>query len=80
MDRHPQLILVGKKIRRLREETGLSQDNFAAEVGLDRSNYGKVERGERNLSTLNLIRIADTLNVDVGELMPSLRELRRKKP
>ena len=79
MDRHAQLILVGKTIRRLREETGLSQENFAAKVEMDRSNYGKVERGERNVTTLKLIRIADTLGVEVGDLLPKMKELKRRK-
>ncbi len=79
MDRHSQLILVGKEIRRLREETGLSQDNFAAEVGMDRSYYGRVERGERNVTSLNLIRIAGTLGVEVGTLFPKMKKLKRKK-
>jgi len=79
MDRHPQLILVGKTIRRLREGTGLSQENFAAEVEMDRSYYGKIERGERNVATLNLIRIADTLGVEVGDLIPRMKDLKRKK-
>ena len=79
MDRHSQLILVGKTIRRLRMDADYSQEGFAAEVGMDRSNYGKVERGERNVTTLNLIRIADTLGVEVGDLIPRMKDLKRKK-
>ena len=36
---------------------------------------GSVERGERNIAALNLIRIAKILKVEVGELFPSLRTL-----
>ena len=49
---------------------GISQEDFAAEAGLGRSYYGGVERGERNVSALNLMRIADALSVEVGELFP----------
>jgi transcriptional regulator with XRE-family HTH domain len=68
--RHPQLVALGARIRSLREATGLSQEAFAAAVGLDRTYYGGIERGERNVAGLNLIRIALVLKVEVGELFP----------
>lgn len=73
--KHPALIKLGKKIRELRQAKGLSQESFADEAGLDRTYMGGVERGERNLATLNLIRIAAALNVDVGELFPPINTL-----
>jgi transcriptional regulator with XRE-family HTH domain len=73
--KHPALIKLGKKIRELRKEKGFSQENFAYEVGLDRTYMGSVERGERNIAALNLIRIAKMLKVEVGELSPSIRVL-----
>lgn len=78
MKKHPHLVALGKRIRELREETGLSQEAFAAEVGLDRAYYGGVERGERNVATLNLIQIALVLKVEVGELFPNLRKLKKQ--
>ena len=59
--KHPALIKLGKRIRELRKEKGFSQESFAYEVGLDRTYMGSVERGERNIAALNLIRIAKTL-------------------
>jgi len=73
--RHPALIKMGKRIRELREAKNLSQENFAYEVGLDRTYYSGIERGERNVAAINLIRIAKTLKVEVGELFPSARML-----
>lgn len=73
--KHPALIKIGKKIRELRKEKGFSQENFAYEVGLDRTYMGSVERGERNIAAINLIRIAKTLKVDVGDLFPSIKYL-----
>ena len=73
--KHPALIKVGKRIRELRKEKGFSQENFAYEVGLDRTYMGSVERGERNLAAINLIRIAKALKVEVGELFPPCRTL-----
>lgn len=73
--KHPALIKIGKKVRELRESQGFSQEGFANEVGLDRTYMGSVERGERNIAAINLIRIAKTLKVEVGELFPSTRSL-----
>ena len=75
MDKHPQLALIGQKIRELREERGYSQEGFAAEAGFDRAYYGGVERGERNVSSLNLIVIAEFLEVEIGELFPKISKL-----
>ena len=73
--KHPALIKVGKRIRELRKERGFSQEGFAYEVGLDRTYMGSVERGERNIAALNLIRIAKVLKVDVGDVFPSIKTL-----
>jgi transcriptional regulator with XRE-family HTH domain len=71
-----QLEAVGRQIRKLREDHGLSQEDFAAKAGLDRAYYGAVERGKRNLSARNLIKIAVALNVNVGALFPPISDLR----
>jgi len=63
MKRHNLLIALGKNIRRLRAENGWSQEFLADRADLDRSYMGGVERGERNISTLNLARIAKALGV-----------------
>lgn len=68
MRKHPALVRLGKQIRKQREKRGFSQEGFANEVGLDRSYYGGVERGERNVAALNLVKIAAVLKVPVGAL------------
>lgn len=73
------LILVGKQIRHMREEAGFTQEEFAMEIDMDRSYYGKIERGERNVAMLNLIKIADGLSLEVGDLVPSMGKLKRAK-
>lgn len=73
--KHPALIKLGENIREFRKSKGFSQEGFADEAGLDRTYMGGVERGERNLATLNLIRIAAALDVEVGELFPSVKSL-----
>lgn len=73
--KHPALIKIGKKIRDLRKDKGFSQESFADEVGVDRTYMGGIERGERNISAINIIRIARALKVEVGELFPSTKSL-----
>jgi transcriptional regulator with XRE-family HTH domain len=75
--KNERLLALGRQIRQLREQKGLSQEAFAAEAGLDRGYYGGVERGERNIAALNLIKIAITLKIEVGQLFPELAALRR---
>lgn len=74
-DKHPALIKLGKRIRDLRTAKGYSQESFADEVGVDRTYMGGIERGERNIAALNIIRIAKALKVEVGELFPAARTL-----
>lgn len=73
--KHPALIKIGQRIREFRKAKGFSQEDFAYEVGLDRTYMGSVERGERNIATLNLIRIAKTLKIEIGDLFPPAKTL-----
>ena len=69
------LVKIGEKIRVLRTSKGYSQEGIADAAGMGRTYMGRVERGEQNISIQNLIQIAFSLNVDVGELVPPLTEL-----
>lgn len=75
LKKHPSLIKLSEKIRELRKDKGFSQEAFADEIGLDRTYMGGIERGERNIATLNLIRIA--LGIKVGEQFPSINKLKK---
>ena len=77
--KNQKLALLGQQIRRLREEQKLSQEEFAGLATIDRAYYGGIERGERNVAALNLIKIAGALDVEVGRLFPPLYALRRAK-
>lgn len=58
----------GARVRALRKQAGFSQEDFALEIGLDRTYMGGVERGERNLALLNLRKIAKGLHLTVSDL------------
>ncbi|MDP9413248.1 MAG: helix-turn-helix domain-containing protein [Pseudomonadota bacterium] len=67
----PQNVLqqLGSAIRTLRADVGLSQEALADAAGIDRSHMGKIERGERNVTLLNLHRIALALRTKVSALL-----------
>lgn len=60
--------LFGTRVRELRSTRGLSQEALALTSGLDRTYIGGVERGERNISLVNIHRLAEALGVPVAEL------------
>lgn len=65
------LLIVGKNIRDRRNKLGLSQEALAELCGLHRTYIGSVERGERNISIVNLSRIASSLRCKATELLQS---------
>ena len=60
---------IGDRIRDLRTEADLSQEKLAFACDLDRTYIGSVERGERNISALNLKKIAKALKVKPADLL-----------
>ncbi len=57
----------GARLRHIRREKGLSQEALALNCGLDRTYIGGVERGERNISLVNIHRIARALGISARE-------------
>lgn len=62
-------VRLGRVIRDRRRNLGYSQESFAEVVNLHRTYVGSVERGERNISLQNLVRIADALGVRLSTLI-----------
>jgi transcriptional regulator with XRE-family HTH domain len=63
------LIEFGLVVRQLRARIGLSQEELAFRSGLHRTYIGGVERGERNIGLLNIVRIADALGCHPSRLL-----------
>jgi transcriptional regulator with XRE-family HTH domain len=61
--------LFGRNIRRLRVKLGLSQEELAFACGLDRTYIGSVERGERNISLINIGKLAEALRITPSDLL-----------
>jgi len=67
------LVQIGANIKAMRTEKGYIQKAFALAVKLDVSYFGGVERGDRNLSALNLIKISRALREPVSELFKGVK-------
>lgn len=65
-----KLMTIDDNIRKYRTIKGWSQERFAQEYDLHHTYIGAVERGERNITTLNLLTIKDVLEVRLVELYP----------
>ena len=66
---HSALIALGKAIRHIRNQQGVSQEKLALMAGVDRSYIGRVERGDNNVAILTLQKIAHALKVSVSDLI-----------
>lgn len=66
------LTLFGQRVRELRQKTGLSQEKFALKIEMDRTYFSSVESGKRNISLLNIKKIADGLEISVDKLFEDL--------
>lgn len=64
----PVLIALGDAIRRARADRQISQEALADAAGIDRSHMGKIERGERNVTVLNIKRVAGALSLPIAAL------------
>lgn len=62
----------GASVRAERERLGMSQEDLADRAGLHRTYLGGVERGERNLGLLNVVRIAKALGLPASALLADI--------
>jgi transcriptional regulator with XRE-family HTH domain len=65
----PELVAFGNRLCRLRKQAGLTQEALADTAGLHWTYVGQIERGERNLTYKNVLKLARGLGVDPSELM-----------
>lgn len=63
---------LGARVRARRAELGLSQEKLGERSGLHWTFVGQLERGRRNVSLHNLLKIADALTIDPGRLVTGL--------
>lgn len=68
-DKDGDLVALGAVVRARRLGHMLSQEALADAAGIDRSHMGKIERGERNVTFLNILRIATALRCKPSDLL-----------
>lgn len=65
-------VLLGKRVRELRLQAGLSQEKLAELADLDRTYISGIERGVRNVSLLNIVEIARALGITASQLLKGI--------
>ena len=63
---------LGRRVRALRQERSLSQEKLAEKARVHRTYVGSLERGERNVALINIVRLAEALGVDPCELVKGM--------
>ncbi len=69
MDEAKILSLFGEHVRRIRTAKGYSQEQLAGFADLDRTYISGIERGQRNVSLMNLVKLAKALDVPAQQLL-----------
>lgn len=64
----------GERVRELRKQKDISQEELAHKADLHRTYIGMIERAEKNLTLLNIERIANALEVNISELFKDLED------
>ncbi|MFJ1471060.1 helix-turn-helix domain-containing protein [Massilia orientalis] len=71
-DKDNDLAKFGAAVRARRTALGMSQEALADYAGIDRSHMGKLERGERNVTFLNILRIARAVQCNPSDLFSDI--------
>ncbi|BEG62683.1 helix-turn-helix transcriptional regulator [Coprobacter fastidiosus] len=66
--KHEILVSFGRKVQMRRKELKLSQEQLAEEAGLHRTYIGMIERAEKNVTLVNIEKIAKALKISIPEL------------
>lgn len=69
MDGDQRLQQLGQSIRAHRKALGMTQEALADAAQIDRAHMGKIERGERNVTILNVLRIATAMQIKPSEIL-----------
>lgn len=62
----------GEKVREERLKKGLSQEELAEKAGVHRTYIGMIERGEKNITLMNIKKVANALDLKIDQLLANL--------
>jgi transcriptional regulator with XRE-family HTH domain len=68
MNKHDVLVQFGIRVRYLRQEKKMSQEELSFKAALHRTYIGMIERAEKNITLVNIEKIAKALDVEIPEL------------
>ena len=68
MENKEILVKFGSRVRQFRKEKNLSQEELSFKAGLHRTYIGMIERGEKNITLMNIDKISKALNIDISIL------------
>ena len=69
-------VLIGIKIREIRKQSNINQENLALLADLDRSYMGRIERGEVNITVYKLYQLSSALNCSIHDLLQDDSEIK----
>jgi len=69
MEKREILIKFGQRVRQLRKEKNLSQEELSFKADLHRTYIGMIERAEKNITLINIEKIANALETNIGNLL-----------
>ncbi|WP_141233324.1 helix-turn-helix domain-containing protein [Lysobacter antibioticus] len=73
----PLLAIVGERVKTIRQERGLSQDDLAVGIPMDRSHLSMIEAGKAAVTVMTLYKLAFALDCEVGQFLPARDEARK---
>jgi transcriptional regulator with XRE-family HTH domain len=74
MSKKKVLVHFGEKVRELRKEKGLSQEELSYKSDLHRTYIGMIERAEKNITLVNIEKIAKGLNIELKDFFSSTKK------
>lgn len=70
---------LGLALKKLRADSGISQEKFAMQIGMDRTYYASIETGKRNVSITNIEKIVDGFKLSLPEFFSLVDECRKSE-
>ncbi|HEX5057652.1 MAG TPA: helix-turn-helix transcriptional regulator [Gammaproteobacteria bacterium] len=67
------LALFGRNVKTIRKEKGLSQEELASKAGVHRTYVGMIERGEKNITLTNILKLSGALKVSPSSLLENVK-------
>lgn len=72
------MVEIGDRIKDLREQRGVTQETLAKKLDISQAYLSQLESGQRNLDAILLVKIAEVLDYDIHEFLPSSKKIKGK--